>query len=307
MTRRPPADEGRLVEAGHIARRVAVLLRGGSQPATVWRVLEDDSHVGQLASYVVAAQTRGESVPRALSECGHNALAAAWEVAETLGSPIAEALSRLADHTEAMLAARRNRVAAFAGPKATTRLITLLPLVALGLSFALGFNPLTALVGSAAGWVFLTAGLVLMWAGRRWSQRLLRRSEGAHESPGYTHELMAIALTGGFSVSRARLCATSALDRYPVDGASLSDFTNKGGRITNTIGLAERAGVSLTELLRAEADVLRAESQASAQTRAAKLAVSLLLPLGVCVLPAFILLGVLPMMLTLFSENMLSG
>lgn len=307
MTGRPFTDEGRLVEAGAVARRTAMLLSGGAQPTTLWRVLEHDDRVGAIAQHVNRAQQLGVSIPRALSERGLNSIAAVWEVAEKLGSPIADALSRLAHHSDAMLRAAHDRRIAFAGPRSTTKLITALPLVALGFGFVLGFDPIAELTGSILGWIITLSGLLLLLAGRVWSLRLLRNAEGQVHAPGYTHELMAIALTGGFSVNQARLHATTALDTYPVVGASLTDFTRNSGSINSLIIVAEQAGVSLTQLLRSEADALRAEHVTSAQERAAKLAVALLLPLGLCVLPSFILLGVMPMLFSVFNGSLLAG
>ena len=57
------------------------------------------------------------------------------------------------------------------------------------------------------------------------------------------------------------------------------------------------------ELLRSEAEETRREARASAAAAASVLAVKLMLPLGLCVLPAFMLLGVAPLLLAVITST----
>ncbi|MGN6124994.1 MAG: type II secretion system F family protein, partial [Humibacter sp.] len=68
--------------------------------------------------------------------------------------------------------------------------------------------------------------------------------------------------------------------------------------------LAERAGVGAVELLRAEADQIRRDARSSAQEASAALAVRLMAPLAVCVLPAFMLLSVAPLVMSILSSTL---
>ena len=70
------------------------------------------------------------------------------------------------------------------------------------------------------------------------------------------------------------------------------------------LDLAVRAGVPAAELLRSEADQLRRDARTAGQRRAVTLGISLLVPLGVCVLPAFMLLGVVPLLVTVLSTTL---
>jgi len=58
-------------------------------------------------------------------------------------------------------------------------------------------------------------------------------------------------------------------------------------------------GAPSAVLLRAEATRLRQERQRELQRRAAALGVKLVLPMGLCALPAFMLLGVVPVLIAL--------
>ena len=68
------------------------------------------------------------------------------------------------------------------------------------------------------------------------------------------------------------------------------------------IRFSSRTGVALAPLLQAHADELRRSEHRRRQIAAARLGVMLVMPLGVCVLPAFVLLGVVPVLLTLLGD-----
>ena len=72
------------------------------------------------------------------------------------------------------------------------------------------------------------------------------------------------------------------------------------------LALSRTAGVPAVELLRASASLARHRARVDGRLRAARLSSRLLLPLGVCTLPAFLLLGVAPMLLSVMSTMPLS-
>ena len=65
------------------------------------------------------------------------------------------------------------------------------------------------------------------------------------------------------------------------------------------LNLAARTGAPASALLTTEAAQLRRERKRRAEERAATLGVRLVLPLGLCFLPAFLCLGVVPVVLAL--------
>ena len=72
------------------------------------------------------------------------------------------------------------------------------------------------------------------------------------------------------------------------------------------LALSRAAGVPAIELLRASAAHTRHRARVDGRLRAARLSTRLLLPLGVCTLPAFLLLGVAPMLLSVLTTMPLS-
>lgn len=105
-------------------------------------------------------------------------LAACLDVAEASGCPLADVLTRFAAQLEAEDDAGDARQTALAGPKATVRLLTWLPVFGLGLGMMLGVDPLGVLLANGVGLAVLAAGGVLTVTGRLWSSRLVLAAAG---------------------------------------------------------------------------------------------------------------------------------
>lgn len=106
-------------------------------------------------------------------------LAACLEVSERSGAPLAEVLGRYAVQLESALDAAAARDTALAGPKATAKLLSWLPLFGLALGYLTGAQPLEVLLGSLPGLALLGIGLSLMVLGRLWSSRLVAAAAGS--------------------------------------------------------------------------------------------------------------------------------
>ncbi|KII27089.1 hypothetical protein IG195_11790 [Arthrobacter sp. TES] len=100
-------------------------------------------------------------------------LAACLDIAEISGCPLAGLLARFAAQLEAEEDAEAARQTALAGPKATVRLLSWLPVFGLLLGMALGVDPVGTLLGNVMGTATFVLGLVLTMAGRLWSARLV--------------------------------------------------------------------------------------------------------------------------------------
>ena len=270
----------RLDETARLCQRLAVLLAAGVSPTTAWGYLDGHEH-------------RAEDLPGSLVEVNPG-LAAAWRVATIAGAPLAATLSSFAAGLRALADAQRETEVALAGPVATGRLVLGLPFVGILFGMALGFNPLGTLFTTAPGLICLVTGVTLLLAARRWNRRLVAAAQPTDLLPGLPLELMAIAMSGGGSLDRARATVDAALDEFGLPAASGADAA---------LELSRRAGVPAAALLRAEADEARRDARAAAQKAAATLAVRLMIPLGVCVLPAFMALGVAPLLLAVISST----
>lgn len=223
-------------------------------------------------------------------------MAAAWEIAATVGAPLADVLRMLADTLrDAASAADEVRVA-LAEPAGTARLLLWMPLAGLLLGLGLGFDTVGAVTGTPIGGLCLAAGLGLVVLAKMWTRRLLRSAQPPPGTPGMRAELVAVALAGGASVDRALSLVASS------PGTGIHDETGEE-RVGAVLALSRAAGVPAVELLRAAAAQERHDARVQGRLRAARLSARLLIPLGVCTLPAFLLLGVAPLVLSVLRST----
>ncbi|WP_224786120.1 type II secretion system F family protein [Microbacterium caowuchunii] len=290
-----------------VALRLAVLLQAGVAPAPAWRFLADSGE--RDAAEILHVHAAGADLGAAIGSQGvrWQAVGAAWQVATSVGAPLADALRSVASALRDADDCRDEVRVALAEPASTARLMSWLPLVAVLLGLALGFDTLGVLTGTPGGVACLVVGVVLTVLARRWNARLVRSAGPPPGVPGLRAELTAIALSGGVSLERARRLAADALgtaDDRPVRAVAVPD-TSEEADLERILGLSRDAGVPAAELLRAAAAIARHRARTDGRMRAARLAASLLLPLGVCVLPAFIVLGVAPMLISILSSTSL--
>ena len=292
LRRKPDQDDGAEAAAVSI-RTLAVLLQAGSAPMNAWRHLADSGD--ERAGHVVARCDDGIPLVMAIEAEGGawSDVAAAWEVASTVGAPLAEVLRALAETMQDTAAAADDVRIALAEPAGTARLLLWMPFAGLLLGFALGFDTVGVLFTNPMGIACLVAGLLLVLCARLWTARLLRRARPAPGTPGMHAELVAVALSGGTSIERS----LRLVDDSPAHG--LIGRARTGA----VLELSRAAGVPAAELLRAAAAQDRHTARVEGRVRAAKLSASLLIPLGVCTLPAFLLLGVAPLILSVLSST----
>lgn len=279
--------------------RLAVLLEAGLPPLAAWQQLAELDPVAERV-----AETDGpDRLPEAILDATRDTpdasewacVAAAWRVAAEAGAPLAATLERLGEVLTATDDARREVAIALAGPLATSRVVLALPLVGLLGGVLLGVDTLGVLVTTPPGWFCLGAGGILLLVARRWMRRLVARARESDPTPGLGAELAAVAVSGGGSADAAveRVAAALAEAGLVADDSAAS-----------AVAFARRAGVPVAALLRAEARESRREAQTDVRLRIAALGTRLLLPLGLCVLPAFVALGVAPLLLAMIGSTL---
>lgn len=319
VTARPPfggavAKPAPAPDVAETVLRLAVLLQAGLAPVRAWEHLANEGD--PAATHVVASIVRGMPLPAAIATAGPGAwpeVGSACQVAAVVGAPLAQCLRGLAIALrDAQEAADDVRVA-LAEPAGTARLMSWLPLVAVGLGAALGFDTFGTLFSEPLGLACLAGGAALIVVASRWTARLVRRAQSADGVPGLDAELMAIALSGGVSIDRARAVVRDASDLRGADPAAVASPPEaaEGARtrpddVDAVLALSRTAGVPAVELLRASAAHARHRARIDGRLRVARLSSRLLLPLGVCTLPAFLLLGVAPMLLSVMSTMSVS-
>ena len=104
-------------------------------------------------------------------------LAACWEAGIASGGGLAEAVDRLAGASRDAEEVRGQLAVELAGPRATARVLVLLPLVGVALGVLLGADPLGFLFGSPVGWACAVGGVVLSCLGTWWTNGIASRVE----------------------------------------------------------------------------------------------------------------------------------
>lgn len=290
---RPRPDSAAAADASDTVQTLAVLLQAGAAPISAWRHLAD---IGDRSAASIADRAdRGVPLVTAIEEQGGawRDVAAAWEVAGVVGAPLADVLRSISGSLRDAATAADDVRIALAEPAGTARMLLWMPFAGLLLGFAFGFDTLGVIVGTPGGAACVVLGLLLVLSARVWTSRLLRRARPEPGTPGLRSELVAVALSGGASVDRAvRLVAEV------VPTANADDE-----RVRTVLELSRSAGVPAVELLRAAAAHERHAARVRGRLRAAALATRLLVPLGVCTLPAFLLLGVAPLLLSVLGST----
>ena len=247
-------------------------------------------------------------------------------MSESAGAPLATSLERAAEHAEERIDALLGRQSALAAPRATGRILSWLPLLGLGLGVLMGSDPVGVLTGSILGALTGLLGLGLAFAGRRWTAALVHRAElesaashGAEQianvppvDTALVLELLAAQLRAGLAPLAALGALAEALNSRPLhavcqrlqmgsDWGSAWSGSAAGtfGELRDALAPAYTGGAPSTALLLSLADAHRLSERRAAERAAGKLSVALVVPLGLCSLPAFICLGIVPILISL--------
>lgn len=258
-------------------------------------------------------------------------------MSESAGAPLATSLERAAEHAEERIDALLGRQSALAAPRATGRILSWLPLLGLGLGVLMGSDPVGVLTGSVLGALTGLLGLGLAFAGRRWTAALVHRAEvesarsstkAANAEPAMKKpaspvdaapvdtalvlELLAAQLRAGLAPLAALGTLAEALNSRALhtvcqrlqmgsswgnawSGSAAGTF----GELRDALAPAYTGGAPSTALLLSLADAHRLSERRAAERAAGKLSVALVVPLGLCSLPAFICLGIVPILISL--------
>ncbi len=129
--------------------------------------------LGADPAAVLRAEASGAAAPDVLL-----GLATCWQVCAGTGTSLARAVTVLSDAVAAQQGQRREIEAELAGPRATSALLSVLPLAGIGLAAALGAHPLHVLLHTPLGVACLFGALVLDALGLWWTALIVRGAGG---------------------------------------------------------------------------------------------------------------------------------
>jgi Flp pilus assembly protein TadB len=178
-----------------------------------------------------------------------------------------------------------------------------------------------AMFGGPLGWVAGSAAAVAVWVvlGRAEDPSVVRRRERLVEDLPTGVDLLASCLDAGAAPESSLVVVSRALGgpvgeellaihhrlEVGVDpvqvwrGVAAHDQLAPLGR---AIGRAHETGAPVGRAVHQLAEELRERARADIETRARSIEVKAAAPLGLCLLPAFVVLGVVPMVVGVFSS-----
>lgn len=189
------------------------------------------------------------------------------------GAPIKVVTSRLVAFELDMDRFKLELETANAVPIATRKLLLWLPALSLAIGQLAGFGSMAAIFQPIGLFAFvISLGLVAL--GVKWSSSLLAPLMIEPRHPGF--DLMKFSLT-------------------LASGGPLTESSNPD--IRELVSLSRQTGAPLGELVQNEIELVTHRALQQAMAKAKRMSIELLVPMSITVLPAFLILSIVPMLI----------
>ena len=286
------------------------------QHITEWQWLSDASREGHMLGAVIRLNdSLNDATPNAAPNLALRAIAVASEGGDAVHA--VEAAARTLRVTATITAESRTAVA---HTKASINVLTWVPLV-LATWLIARDERARAFFVSTAGFACLLIGVALHWVGRRWVQRLAVSAARVDSDVPDFVDVVSVYLRSGQPPALAFLHASdTAPGTVGVAAREVAERVHNGERFVDVLtssrsafGLhaqpmidalidTERDGLAPRELFDRLATDAHAQRRRDADMRIRALPVRLTLPLVGCILPAYILLAVVPLLASQLSS-----
>ena len=317
-------------ELALLTAEVSTRLRAGAPASSAWeRALERigvGSAVGTDDVYPRALDEWAREPPRwrsllmrarspdaAAARTSAASVVVACRFSHGLGAPLADVLDAIGDAIDDSQDVEEARRVASAGPLMSARVLAGLPLVGVTAALALGASPWGFYTSGTPGVVCASLGFLAWVAGVASCRRILARCRRADAGGGDTDaalacDLIASALACGASIPRALDALADACAQEPLAwtasslrlGATWEQAWEEAPAwadpLRDALEASWTAGTAPEGMLARCASWERRARLVDAKTRAEELSVRLVGPLGAFFLPAFLLLGIAPLL-----------
>ncbi|GIG53834.1 hypothetical protein Dac01nite_05860 [Demequina activiva] len=314
-------------DASAVLADVTALLHAGLSPDRAWLTagvpvdqegLPDPSPQGFAGDATAARCARAAAI-----------------LARDTGAPLVRVLDAIDEALARVRDARDATEAALAGPRMSARILRWLPLVGMGLAAMVDPGALSMLVTEPAGWALLATALALTWAGTRWMTRMVAAAQGPprrHSRPRARRvadragplpvpvvlALVDAALASGLPVATACHRVARVADRETAEALGALARACETGQwdvgshavaqaLARPLALAVASGAPPRYGIRSAMVRLDRDERRHALRAAGELGVRLTLPLAACLLPAFALAGVLPLVIAVVAGAGIGG
>jgi tight adherence protein B len=135
-------------------------------------------------------------------------------------------------------------------------------------------------------------------AAQAWAQKIMLSASRLQQSDQIVLDAIALCLDAGLSLKQSQgIVLTSYVERFDID---VSEQTKS--EVAELARYSEYSGAPIAKLLRNRAEESRREAANSHNENLERVSIRLLAPLAVFVLPAFVLITVLPISISLITN-----
>ena len=315
-------------ELSLLVAEVATRLRAGAPTSAAWGlalarigaggIMPESASYPPILDEWAREPTRWElpvraRAPDAAARRTAASVALACRFSHGLGAPMADILDAIGDSIDDAQAVAEARRVASAGPLMSARVLTALPFVGIACALALGASPWQFYTGVTVGRICALLGAAAWVVGIASCRRILARARSTDEDtdPALDCDLAAAGLACGAAIPRvldalAAACARESLAwtaqalRLGVPWDEAWEETPEWAHpLRDALESSWTSGSAPEMMLARSASWERRSRLADAKTRAEELSVRLVGPLGVCFLPAFLALGIAPLLASL--------
>lgn len=184
-------------------------------------------------------------------------------------------------------------------PKATARLVLWLPLGAVALGQLLGLGSLEVFFNSVAALVGLLLGLMMLVAAQGWTNRILSTANRPEDLEEILLDAIALSVDAGISHFQAvQICGEGFAEIYEREPSQAIKT-----EMQELLEFSELHGSPIAHLFRNRAQEIRSRNANHQGELLERVSIRLLAPIAIFVLPAFVLIAVLPISVSLITNN----
>lgn len=267
------------MSAEGVVLQLASLLRAGMAAESAWGELGDE--LAQLSERQ-AAQLR-----------------VIWDLSLVSGGAVSASIESLGESFRSSARHQREIELAFAGPRATAKLVSWLPVAGLVAAQLFGLNPAKAIFTNPLAFACLVIGALLLIAGHRWSKSIISKATPSQDDPGLFFDAVRFGMDAGLPLSKSVERVAEMFEQQ----LGFTPDESTSARLERIGELNRANGASISNLLSGEASARREAKWFTESTALAKLSVKLMIPLGLVTLPAFVLSTIVPVAISLLSNG----
>ncbi|MCD4557451.1 hypothetical protein [Schaalia sp. lx-100] len=235
-----------------------------------------------------------------------------------VGAPVAQVLEMIASGIDDAQVAHDARAIACAGATTSIRIMTALPCIGMSLAYMIGADPVASFADGGAGTISACAGIFFLAAGWKLFHFLMKRNDKSFTQNidiPIVCDLAVAGLQSGASVPRVLEALGYALEDEALRccGKSLrlglpwwkawEGADTYAQSLGKSLEIAWCDGASPVSLVQRCAEHIRSRRLVNSRLEAERIGVRVVVPVAALLLPAFIALGVMPIVLFLMKSG----